>query len=272
MDAFEVFPDTHNLIPLNQIGYKKKTRTVDHILTLKHIIDKHIFRLPRKYLFVCFVDFKSAFDTVWRKALMYKLLNYGIAGNFLSVLRSIYEDVSYCVKLNGGLTPNITSNVGVKQGCVLSPTLFNLYLADLPAVFDEHCDPIDNFDAKLNCLMFADDIVLISQTAEGLQCCIDRLHAYSNKWQLTLNTKKTQVVIFNKGGHIVKKHKFNYGGDNLEITQSYCYLGIIFSACGTFNAARQNMLSKSLKAFYRLRQLDTRDNVNLTLKLFDTLI
>jgi len=58
----------------------------------------------------------------------------------------------------------------------------------------------------------------------------------------------------------------------LEITQSYCYLGIIFSACGTFNAARQNILSKSLKAFYRLRQLDTRDNVNLTLKLFDTLI
>ena len=196
------FADSHNLIPLNQIGYKKKTRTVDHILTLKHIIDKHIFKLPRKYLFVCFVDFKSAFDTVWRKALMYKLLTYGVAGNFLSVLRSIYEDVSYCVKLNGRLTPNITSNVGVKQGCVLSPTLFNLFLVDLPEIFDEHCDPVDNFDAKLNCLMFADDIVLISQTAEGLQNCINRLHTYTNKWQLMLNTKKTKVVIFNKGGHI----------------------------------------------------------------------
>ena len=159
------------------------------------------------------MDFKSAFNTVWRKALIYKLLTFGIAGNFLSVLRSMYDEVSYCVKINGGVTDKIKSNVGVKQGCVLSLTLFNLYLADLPLVFDNHCDPIRNFDTNIKCLMFADDIVLMSETADGLQNCINRLQGYCNKWKLTLNTKKKQVLIFNKGGLRLKKFKFYYEHD-----------------------------------------------------------
>ena len=95
--------------------------------------------------------------------------------------------------------------------------------------------------------MFADDIVLMSETADGLQNCINRLQGYCNKWNLTLNTHKNQVLIFNKGGLRLKKFKFYYEHDVLEITQSYCYLGIVFSACGTFNAACENMLGKSLR-------------------------
>jgi hypothetical protein len=57
------------------IGYKKKSCTVDHILTLKNIIDEYILKAPRKNIFTCFVDFKSAFDTVWRKALIYNLIS-----------------------------------------------------------------------------------------------------------------------------------------------------------------------------------------------------
>ena len=124
------FAEEKNLIPSVQIGYKKKTRTIDHILTIKNIIDKYIFKLPRKYLFSCFVDFKSAFDTIWRKALIHKLLTYEIGGNFLTILHRMYSEVFYCVKLQSGISDKIASNVGVKQGCVLSPTLFNLFLAD----------------------------------------------------------------------------------------------------------------------------------------------
>jgi hypothetical protein len=264
------FATENNLIPRNQIGYKKGARTTDHILTLKNIIDKYIFSLPRKYLYACFVDFKSAFDTVWRKALIYKLHSLNIGGNFLNVLQSMYSDVYYCIKLKTGITSKINSNVGVKQGCVLSPTLFNLFLADLPDIFDESCDPVQNLDEPLSCLMFADDIILLSESATGLQKCLDKIHSYCNHWNLTVNTKKTQVVIFNKGGHKFKLFKFSYGNEQLEITQKYCYLGIVFSSCGTFTAACEAILEKSLKAFFKLKQLDSRDNVKLTLKLFDS--
>lgn len=83
---------------MNQIGYKKKSRTSDHILTLKALIDKFINKAPRQYLFACFVDFKSAFNTVSRKALVYKMVPVGIGGCFINTVVDMYSQVFYCVK------------------------------------------------------------------------------------------------------------------------------------------------------------------------------
>jgi hypothetical protein len=271
-NRLSVFISQKNLIPKNQIGYKKKSRTIDHILTLKNIIDKYIFNNSCKKLFACFVDFKSAFDTVNRSAMLYKLLKFEIGGTYLSIIQSMYEEVIYQVKMGGSLTENVYSNVGVKQGCVLSPTLFNLYLSDLPEIFDKNCHPISNFDNDLNCLMFADDIVLFSETQDGLQRCLNKLHNYCKKWDLTVNSSKTKVLLFNKGGHKFKKFNFTYGDTPLEIVQHYTYLGLTFSSCGTFTQAIKDIVSKSLKVFYKLRKLNTRDNALLTIRLFDSLV
>ena len=120
--------------------------------------------------------------------------------------------------------------------------------------------------------MFADDIVVMSTLAAGLQNCLAKVEAYTTKWNLLINTKKTQVMIFNKGGHKYKNLRFIYRNCDLEITQSYTYLGILFSSCGNFNAACNAILDKSMKAFFKLKQLDYRNNVKLTLQLFDSLV
>ena len=112
----------------------------------------------------------------------------------------MYADVSYCVKLDKGLTENIPSNSGVKQGCVLSPLLFNLFLHDFPDIFDDGCDAVLCGTLKMNCLMFADDLVLFSESAPGLQNCLNKLNTYTKKWNLKVNINKTKVVVFNKGG------------------------------------------------------------------------
>ena len=121
---------------------------------------------------------------------MYKILTMGVAGNFLNILDSMYSSVNYCIKLNGYLSNSIPSNVGVKQGCVLSPVLFNMFLSDLPDIFDSNCDPINLLSTKLSCLMFADDLILLSESAKGLQNALDQLHAYCTKWGLTVNISK----------------------------------------------------------------------------------
>ena len=266
------FIEHNKLIPPNQIGYKKGARTSDHIFTLKTLIDKYLNKTPRSYLFTCFVDFKSAFDTVWRKALFYKILNLNVGGLFLKMLESIYSEVYYCVKIGNKITDNIKSNIGVKQGCVLSPTLFNLFLSDLPNIFDESCNPVNILNSKQNCLMFADDIVLLSETPTGLQNCLNKIENYCTTWNLTVNINKTKVIIFNKGGHSFKKYSFTYGTEVVEITQSYCYLGIWFSSCGSFNLAIKHIYDKALKAFFKLKQFDTRECPKLTMKLFNSLV
>jgi hypothetical protein len=83
--------------------------------------------------------------------------------------------------------------------------------------------------------MFADDIVLLSENALGLQNVLNNFHSYCRRWKLTININKTKFIIFNEGGHHISKHNFSQGNLKVEIIQSYCYLGIIFSALGNVN-------------------------------------
>ena len=85
----------------------------------------------------------------------------GIGGSFYNIVKSMYGDVKYRVKIGGGLTNEIFSSIGVKQGCVLSPPFFNLFLADLPGIFDADCHPVSYADKLLSCIMYADDLVLL---------------------------------------------------------------------------------------------------------------
>ena len=131
--------EKHNIIPENQIGFRHSHRTADHVLTLKTIIDKYF--QSKKYVYCCFIDLKSAFDTVWRTAIFYKLLKLGIGGNFLNILIDMYSSVKFCMKIDK-ISDTFSSSMGVKQGCVLSPTLFNIYLHDIPNIFSPNCNPV----------------------------------------------------------------------------------------------------------------------------------
>ena len=88
--------------------------------------------------------------------------------------------------------------------------------------------------------MYADDLVLMSKSAEGLQICLNKLNQYCNKWRLEVNLKKTKIMIFNQTGQLMKKHKFFYHDTPLEITNSYQYLGIVFTPSGTFTQAARS--------------------------------
>ena len=98
------------------------------------------------------------------------------------------------------------------------------------------------------------------------------LQKYTEDWNLTINTNKTKVIIFNKGGHKMSKFKFLVNSEELEIVQNYCYLGLIFSSCSSFTEACKNLVSKASKAFFKLTQLNVKEKVPVALKLFDSLV
>ena len=236
------------------------------------MIDKYIHRASRKYLFVYFVDFKAAFDSLWRQALFYKLAHLNIGGDFLHIIQSMYSNVTYSIKIDGELSNPFNSNKGLKQGCVLSPMLFNLFLSDFPDIFDPSCHPVTLAGLNLNCLMLADDIVLVSESAEELQQYLNKLDVYIKQWKITVNTSKTKVIILNKGGHRITRHNFTLNDACLEIVQHNTYLGILFSSSGSFNQACKALYDKAIKSFFKLKQLNPRNNVVMTMKLFDMLV
>ena len=148
-----------------------------------------------------------------------------IDGKMLKILENIYSEVNYSIKLPYGLTDPITSNAGLKQVCVLSPLLFNLYINDLPNMFNESHDPVLVGKYLTNIIMYADDLVLLSNSKEGLQKCLEVLNVFCKKWKLNVNTEKTKVMIFNKSGRLLKSNKFTFNKIHLEAIQEFKYLG-----------------------------------------------
>ncbi len=190
-----------------QAGFRKNMSTVDHIFVLHSLITK--FTNKGSKLFCAFVDFTKAFDYVVRDNLWYKLLQLGVKGKMLNVIKSMYNNVKTRVKYNNQLSDEFPCVLGVRQGECLSPFLFAMYINDLE---DELCnkglDGIDIGMIKLFLLLYADDIIIFSESAEGLQNGLNILFDYCQKWKLIVNTDKTKIMIFRKGGRNAVKYAF----------------------------------------------------------------
>ena len=169
-----------------QISGKKGARTADHLTVIRFLIEKYTMQ-GKKRLYACFFDLKKAFDTVDRDTLLYILLEkYQIGGSFLKLLKEMYSDNQMYLKLTAGLTQPFTTTVGVKQGFVLSPIIFNIFINDLPDHYDDQCDPVLINNQKVQALMFADDVMVLSQSSQGLKRAINITVKYFNDISLTV--------------------------------------------------------------------------------------
>jgi hypothetical protein len=110
-NRLDKFLEGNNITCSEQIGFKKHSRTSDHILTLKCLIDK-AFKLS-KSLYVCFIDLRKTFDTVNREALLHKLSHYKLSGCFFNILKNMYDEVKYSIKFTEGETSSFSSKIGV---------------------------------------------------------------------------------------------------------------------------------------------------------------
>ena len=118
-----------HLINLRQAGFRKGFTTLDHILTLRALIEEG--RHNKKKIYCCFVDFRKAFDTVPHAWLMQRLEAIGIPMEIQWGINALYESVSRRVRTPNRVSETVTSTVGLKQGCPLSPTLFGLYIEEI---------------------------------------------------------------------------------------------------------------------------------------------
>ena len=128
---------------------------------------------------------------------------------------------------------------------LLSPTLFNLCINDIPELLNNDCDPVRLDNWSVSTLKYADDLVLISSSQEGLQSCLNNLSDYCKKWKLKINTLKAKVMVFSKCGKI-SNCIFKFNNNTLECVKNYKYLGIEFSSFASFTLAKVSLFKKKL--------------------------
>ena len=192
------------------MGTKKDT-TSHAIYSLKECI--YYFTSQGSSVYTAFLDCSKGFDMVNHHGLFTKLINRGIPLCFLNLLIYWYSNLTSLVKWNGVFSETFRVYSGVRQGGVLSPHLFALYIDDLISELrglNNGCHVLDLF---LACIVYADDICLLAPCRSALQLLLNTCVTYGLRWCLTYNPSKSKVMYFGKGTHSTT---FTMYGKNLE--------------------------------------------------------
>lgn len=244
-DRLNSWAEDNQIIVEEQAGFRKGYSTVDNIFVL-HSIIQHYLQRKRK-VYVAFVDFKKAFDTVSKEALWDILHRHGIQGRFLKMLQAIYSQVICKVRCNGDYSEPFDSYSGLKQGCKMSPIIFAMivnYVANVIIQNGKHGVQISP-DNVIYLLLYADDIVLISDTIVGLQNQLNHLKKGADAVGLTVNREKTKVMVFRNGGYLSAKERWFLGTDRLECVSEYRYLGSLFTIKLSCNQFQKDLVQRA---------------------------
>ena len=244
-------------IGYEQAGFRPEFSTLDHIFSLHAIIE--YYKCKNRRVYCAFVDYSKAFDMVDRTALWSKMLAEGINGKILTLIYNLYAKAKSCVRYNNQLSDFFSCNIGVRQGENLSPILFSIYLNDfqntlrnksngLNALSNEIQGELEVF-LKLYTLLYADDTIIMAESAAELQEALNGLHEYCKLWSLTVNISKTKIVIFSKG-KVRKYPKFYLDQNEIEVSEEYVYLGVTFTYNGTFTRAVEKQINQARKAMF----------------------
>ena len=190
--------ENNGLLVDEQNGFRSDRSCQDHVFTACTIIKDRLAQ--KKSTFSTFIDLQKAFDYVDRDALLYKLLINKVDGKFYNSVRAMYTGTEASVKLNNSLTKWFPCTSGVKQGDNLSLTLFALFINDLALELKSMDCGIKIDNTHICCLLYADDIMLLSENEDNMQRMLNHISIWCRKWRLRINYTKSAVIHFrNKG-------------------------------------------------------------------------
>lgn len=217
----EYYIEINNKLDNRQYGFRRGTGTTEALAAIHSSIAEALEQ--KEYAITTYLDLQSAFDTVWHKAVLYKAYNMQIPEYLLKWLNNYFENRNTKVSYKNYTTTQKRVEVGVPQGAVLSPLLFNIMLSDLP-----HSD-------NVKVVTYADDITLItrgktlSEARDHMQIYLKCLGKWFKNWKMNINPQKSVFQIFTRKRNIpnITLRVYNH---NLQLVNEQRVLGIMFDS------------------------------------------
>lgn len=251
---------TEGLIGEEQCGFRSGRGCVDQVFVLKQMSEKCVDK--NKSLYVAYMDLEKAYDRIDREAMWRVLGMYGINGQLMKAVQSLYEKSEACVRVCREEGDWFEVGVGLRQGCVMSPWLFNLFMDAVMKEVREKAGDVgvmlrdvrQNVEWKVEWLMFADDTVLVGDSEEKLERLVQEFGRVCQRRKLAVNVTKSKVMKVGKNG---EENEMNVSLNNrrMEEVETYRYLGVDVSNDGGVGDEVNHRIGEAKKAWGALKDL-----------------
>ena len=255
----------------SQNGFRPGRGTSEALFSMRKL--QELARDFQSPVHAAFVDFRKAFDSVNRDVLWQLLLARGVAPKLVDLIKDLYSGCEARVSANGSTSDPFPMATGVRQGCPMSPTLFNVFMDFLARLVTQRCkdagvqgykvasrisgrllappSPADLSTAML-LLLYADDLVLLADSAADLNTALRVLEATATEWGMQLNYSKTKVVVFGCEGQLQAATSLAQG--EVAHTDHFPYLGCTLEVSAQQGRELDKRLHQAGVAFYQLQK------------------
>lgn len=262
------YVEDNQILPDSQNGFRKGRGTIDCIYILNHCVLSAIEK--GKHVYAAFIDLKAAFDFVDRKKLFKMMRDLQIPEYLTRAIEEIYKYTPYTI---GDTT--FATDMGLKQGCPLSPILFAIYISDLDKTLKnwQHGGVIVG-RTKIFTLVYADDMVLLADRPSEMKEMLGALFRYTKRKGLTINAEKCKVMKFSAGG-VGSNQVWRCGPHLLEEVKSFVYLGFTFQATGKHHSHVEKLASQGKRCsstVWSIGQREFKDNYTIRSQMFESLV
>ncbi|GFO33447.1 hypothetical protein PoB_005995200 [Plakobranchus ocellatus] len=254
-------PEAGKTIAEEQAGFRPGRSTVEQICNVRILMEKYLQH--QQELHHVFIDFKKAFDRVWHEALWSTMRKDNINSNLISVIENLYKATS-AVFCNNYIGDWFRTTVGVRQSCLLSPTLFNIFLERIMTdALEDHCGTVNIGGRPITNLRFADDIDGLAGNECELASLVEQVDKASSNFGMEISAEKSKIMTNSKQS---SKKEIKVNGQILESVTQFKCLGSIISDEGS-KPEILSRIAQTTAALTKLKPIWNKKNISISSKI-----
>lgn len=258
-----------------QVGFREGRGTMDAVYVLNYVANRELAKKGGK-VFVFFADLKAAFDKVDRRKMKEMLQKAEVGERLRNRIMETYEETRSIVRVGNRKSEEFWTSSGVRQGCPLSPLLFNIYIMDLEEEMrKEQTGGVVVGREKFWTITYADDIVLIAKSEEEMKGMIKRFKRYLERKCLKLSPEKSKMLVFENGKGRGKRREWYWGGEEIEEVKEISYLGYVMQKNGGSEKHIEERMRRAMIAMKHTWSIGERlfkEDFERRMKMFGALV
>ncbi|CAH1240999.1 Hypp6277 [Branchiostoma lanceolatum] len=256
-------PQAEQILSEEQAGFRKGRSCAEQIFNLRLICEK--YRELGKPVYHTFVDYKKCFDRVWQDGLWAVMRRFNISRGIVNSIEALYKSSQSMVMTGGEFSECFPTSVGVRQGCLLSPTLCNIFLENIMReALAPKVSPIKLSGRIITHLQFADDVDLLDGLKEDQQLQTSSLDSTSRRYGMEISLEKTKCLV---SGPSDTTAQVTVRGTELEQVSEFTYLGSVQTEdCGSTKEVKVR-IAKSTLALSKLKHIWSSHNISMSTKI-----